>query len=123
MHVLDGSDPLAAMRQAGTQDYGPTPVAQWVDAGLNSVDKKTVTAITRFGQSCHTPNALPGVVHLVAKYPDDLPTCLVECVMAGGDSAARAMAAGLILGAYLGKECIRTSGWRASGQKSASDPI
>jgi ADP-ribosylglycohydrolase len=35
-----------------------------------------------------------------------LKTALIENVMAGGDSAARGMAVGMILGAHLGKEAI-----------------
>lgn len=106
LETLQGSEPVAAMQKAAKADYGSAPVQHWVDSGLSTVDMKTVTAITRLGASCNTANALPGVVHLVAKYPDDLSTCLVECVMAGGDSATRAMVAGMILGAHLGMGSI-----------------
>ena len=106
LNVLQGLEPVPAMQEAANEDYGAAPVAQWVRMGLDTVDKKTVTAITRLGQACGTANALSGAVHLIAKYSDDLSTCLVECVMAGGDSASRAMAAGMVLGAYLGTEYI-----------------
>ena len=103
---LDGKAPAAAMQEAAEQDYGRVPVKEWVEQGLDTREMKTTTAITRLGSNCAVDNALSGVVHLVAKYPDDLSTCLVECVMAGGDSAARAMAAGMVLGAALGMESI-----------------
>ena len=45
-----------------------------------------------------------GVIHLIAKYENDLREALIQAVMAGGDNAARAMAVGMILGAYLGEE-------------------
>jgi ADP-ribosylglycohydrolase len=49
---------------------------------------------------------MPGVIHLIATYESDLETALVENVMAGGDSAARGLAAGMILGAHLGIKAI-----------------
>ena len=58
--------------------------------------------IKQFGQMCGIAAALPGALHLVLKYPDDLRTALVENVMAGGDSAARGMVVGMMLGAPSG---------------------
>jgi ADP-ribosylglycohydrolase len=46
------------------------------------------------------------VVHLIARYERDLKEALIQSVMAGGDSAARGMLVGMVLGAYLGPECI-----------------
>lgn len=46
------------------------------------------------------------MVHLIAKYEDNLEEALVQSVMAGGDSAARGMAVGTVLGARLGDESI-----------------
>lgn len=105
-HAAMGEDPAAAMRRAAEAEYQSAPVGQWLALGLDSAAKDTVAAIGAFGQSCHVESAFPGVVHLIAKYPGDLEACLVECVMAGGDSAARAMAAGMVLGAALGPEAI-----------------
>lgn len=50
--------------------------------------------------------ALPAVLQLVLTHEDDLEQCLIENVMAGGDSAARGLAAGMILGARLGMDAI-----------------
>jgi ADP-ribosylglycohydrolase len=46
------------------------------------------------------------VVHLIARYENDLEPALIENVMAGGDSAARGMAVGMVLGAHLGRDAI-----------------
>ena len=55
---------------------------------------------------CEIGAAFPAVIHLLARYEDNLKEALVENVMAGGDSAARGMVTGMILGAYLGMEAI-----------------
>ena len=75
-----------------------------MDEGLESKSMDSVSAITNFGQSCHTPDAFPGIIHLIAKYETDLKEAVVQAIMAGGDNAARGMAVGMILGAYLGEE-------------------
>jgi ADP-ribosylglycohydrolase len=74
--------------------------------GLQSSGRPTRDTIKKFGQMCETDAALPSVIHLVATYENDLKTALVENVMAGGDSAARGMAVGMILGAHLGRDAI-----------------
>jgi ADP-ribosylglycohydrolase len=73
-----------------------------VEGGIDSAGEDSVAAIARFGQSCHTDDAFPGVVHLIAKYETDLKEALVQSVMAGGDSAGRGLLVGMVLGAYLG---------------------
>ena len=55
---------------------------------------------------CEIEAALPCVVHLIAKYENDLKAAIVENAMAGGDSAGRGLIVGQILGAYLGDEVI-----------------
>jgi ADP-ribosylglycohydrolase len=51
-------------------------------------------------------DAFAGVVHLIAKYENDLEEALVQAVMAGGDSAGRGMVVGMVLGAHLGEEAL-----------------
>ena len=75
-------------------------------AGVESKSKESVSTISRFGQSCHTEEAFPGVVHLIAKYENDLSEALIQSVMAGGDSAARGMMVGMVLGAHIGLESL-----------------
>jgi len=106
---LDGVEPVPAMREAAKADCHGVPVAQWVEMGIESAGVDTLTAIGRFGQSCSVEGAFPGVVHLLARYPNDLRACVVECVMAGGDSSARAMLAAMVLAARLGPRAIPAS--------------
>jgi ADP-ribosylglycohydrolase len=74
--------------------------------GLASTQQGSRQAILDFGQMCEIPVAFPGVIHLIAKFENDLKSALIENAMAGGDSAGRGLLVGLILGAHLGMEAI-----------------
>jgi ADP-ribosylglycohydrolase len=73
---------------------------------------ESVSAIRQFGQSCAHDEGFKGVVHLIAKYQDNLKEALIQSVMAGGDSAARGMIVGMILAAHIGDECLPEN-WRS----------
>jgi ADP-ribosylglycohydrolase len=104
--ILRGSPPLDAITAEAKDRFNDTVVAKWVESGIESRSSDTVEAISRFGQTCHTPEAFPGVMHLIARYENNLEKALIQSVMAGGDSAARNMAVGMILGAWLGEKSI-----------------
>ena len=101
--TLRGAPPSEAITEVAQNQYSETIFAEWVQKGFESKDRESVAAIGSFGQSCHTPVAFPGVIHLIAKYEKDLKEALIQAVMAGGDNAARGMAVGMILGAHLGQ--------------------
>jgi ADP-ribosylglycohydrolase len=104
--VLNGLAPVEAMKKVSKEVSYDSPVAEWVEMGIGSRDAETVATLSRFGQSCHTESAFPGVAHLITKYEKDLEEALVQAVMAGGDSAARGMMVGMVLGAYIGLKSI-----------------
>ncbi len=97
--VLKGAKPLQAVQRAKADHFDREPFAQWIEAGIASAGRPTREVIKQFGQMCAVEGALPAVIHLTARYEDNLPEALIENVMAGGDSAARGMAVGMILGA------------------------
>ncbi len=101
--ILAGSQPLEALRAAAAAEPSLAPL---LEAGLASAGGDTLAVIAGFGQSCHFESAFPGVVHLVASYPADLATALLRSALAGGDSAARNIAAGCLLGAAGGPGAI-----------------
>ena len=102
--VLKGIRPKTAIENISKAWTGDPKIKEWAKAGLESKDLDSLDAILRFGQSCHTQEVFPGVIHLVVRYENDLKEALVQAEMAGGDSAARGMMAGMVLGAYLGPD-------------------
>ena len=111
--VLAGRSPLEALNAVRREHFDRPPFDAWVAAGLNSVGESTRSAIQRFGQMCDVGAGFPGVVHLMASYDGRFEDVLVANVMAGGDSAARGLLAGTILGAAAGMDGIPER-WRAA---------
>lgn len=104
--VLHGLTPTAAVQKAMTAGIGNQTLENRVDQILKNTSTNTTEVIQRFGQECNAAAALPGVVHLITTYENDLRRALIANVMAGGDSAARGMATGMILGARSGTSGI-----------------
>jgi ADP-ribosylglycohydrolase len=106
LETAGGADPVAALRSAAGQLPSGSTVTDLVARGLASIDKQTSQAISGFGQACDTTEALPGTIHLIARYPKDLKTALIENIMAGGDSSARGILCGFILGIHNGLNAV-----------------
>ena len=104
--TLAGEKPSAAIADLLENRFQNTDIADTVSLGLESQDKDTRTLIAEFGQMCSVEAALPGTIHLIAKYENDFKEALIENVMAGGDSASRGMFVGMILGAYSGIDAL-----------------
>ena len=104
--VLQGSNPTSAITETTQESFAGTPFADWVTNCLQSASAGSRETIADFGQSCDTRGAFPAVVHLIGKYEGDLKEALIENVMAGGDSAARGMVVGMVLGAHLGLDAM-----------------
>ena len=104
--VLRGKEPTVALQNVARLSFDRHPFKQWVSEGLGSHGRDTRRAIGQFGQACDVSASFPGVVHLIAKYQDNPRDGLVENVMAGGDSAARGLLAGMVFGAYSGMDAI-----------------
>jgi ADP-ribosylglycohydrolase len=104
--ALKGTSPVSAMVEVSGQLFKDSSIFQWVLEGVDSKEMESVSVIADFGQTCHVDDAFAGVVHLIAKYERNLEEALVQAVMSGGDSAARGMVVGMVLGAYLGEEAI-----------------
>ena len=104
--VIHGEAPVAALNQVLGDGFGREPYAKWVDDGLKSADKDTRQTMLDFGQMCEIEAAFPSVIHLIARYEENLSQALIENAMAGGDSAGRGLVAGMVLGAHQGTEAV-----------------
>ncbi len=104
--ILGGHPPLAAMQTTLETHFSDSAIASLIRMGVESRKRDTREAIAEFGQMCSVEAGLPGAVHLIARYADDFKSAMVENVMAGGDSAARGMMAGMVLGAAHGMGAI-----------------
>ncbi len=109
--VLDGQPPLEALQAVQREHFNRAPFDRWMADGVATAADATRAVIKRFGQMCDVNAGFPGVVHLVAAYPDNFEEALIANVMAGGDSAARGLLAGTIIGAGVGLDGIPAR-WR-----------
>ena len=104
--VLGGQPPQAAMQATLDTHFSDSSIASLITMGMESRDRDTRETIAEFGQMCSVEAGLPGAVHLISRYADDFKSAMVENVMAGGDSSARGMLAGMVLGAAHGMVAI-----------------
>jgi len=104
--VLDGQKPGEAIEAALEAGFADSVIAPLIQMGLESRGRDTRETIAEFGQMCSVEAGLPGAVHLIARHGNDFETAMVENVMAGGDSSARGMLAGMVLGAAHGMAAI-----------------
>ncbi|HIP51778.1 MAG TPA: ADP-ribosylglycohydrolase family protein [Campylobacterales bacterium] len=85
--------------------YGDMVEAE-VNKAFELRDLPVNEAINTLGASCGIQGALASTVYLLLNYHDDFDALLKANVLAGGDSAARAMVAGMVVGARYGFESI-----------------
>ncbi len=83
--------------QSHAKNYSPTLKA-WIEAGLKSREQESFEAIRAFGPACGVDGGFQGVIHLLSRYKS-LKEALRANAQAGGDSSARGMIVGMLLGA------------------------
>lgn len=81
-------------------------IIDMIEKAEKSVHHDPIKVITSFGQMCSSTNAFPVVIYLLLKYKNNYSEVLFNNIQAGGDSAARGMVLGMILGAYYGEKSI-----------------
>lgn len=104
--ILHGATPRQALTEALTKSTKSPELDLRLQHCLEPADADTRQQIKEFGQMCTIKAALPGAVYTVLQHENDLEEALIETVMAGGDSAARGMVVGMLLGAYQGPDKI-----------------
>ena len=86
--------------------YGEGVEAE-VEKAFAVKDKPCNDAIKELGRDCNVTGGLASTIYLLINYHDDFEGLLKANVLAGGDSAARGMVAGMIVGARYGFETIK----------------
>lgn len=105
----EATDPTSALfKEQFADDLALTSMARLWDIGRSEP--------IRVGKASPTEGTLPGAVYFILKYADDeegLKKALQANAMVGGDNASRAIAIGMVLGAYKGLNAIPLE-WKES---------
>lgn len=104
--ILHGATPREGVEQALAQPMDNPELKLRLRKCLKLTQLNTRQQVKEFGQMCTTNAALPGAIYAVLRNEDSLEEALIETVMAGGDSSARGMAVGMLLGAYHDRDKI-----------------
>jgi ADP-ribosylglycohydrolase len=104
--LMRGVSIPTALRTTADLPYKSLPASEYLRRAETAAKLPTAEAVESLGLSCPLEKALPAVFAILLQHGDDLETALVENVMAGGDSAARGMALGILLGAAHGQRAL-----------------
>ena len=81
-------------------------IQKWVAMGVSKAEShESIEAIKALGQSCSVEGGFAAVIYLLVRF-SDFEEMMEANVLAGGDSAARGMLVGAVLGAYGGMEIL-----------------
>ena len=92
--VIEGSD----IKNAIEQTESSKQQEKWIEDAKASVDKDSFDTIRTFGPACGVDGGFAGTIHLLLK-ATSLKEALELNAKAGGDSSARGMIVGMIMGA------------------------
>lgn len=105
--VEEEADPNSALsKEAFSDDFALTSMARLWDVGRSEPIK--------VGKASPTEGTLPGAIYFILKYADQedgLKKAFQANTMVGGDNASRAIAIGMVMGAYRGVDAIPKE-WR-----------
>jgi ADP-ribosylglycohydrolase len=104
--LLRGVSIATALQAATAFTYKTFQPERFLGMAEKVKSLETREAVRELGQSCDLEKALPATMAILLKHGEDLETALIENVMAGGDSAARGMVLGTLLGGAHGRRAI-----------------
>jgi len=96
----------SALQMAAAMPYKALTAEAFLQKAETVRGLSTPDAVAKLGQSCTLEKALPSVFAILLQHGANLETALIENVMAGGDSAARGLVLGMVLGAAHGRRAI-----------------
>ena len=104
--LLRGISIPGALRTTASLAFKTLPAVDYLRHAEAVAGRPTAEGVEELGQSCPLDKALPAVFAILLRHGDDLETALIENAMAGGDSAARGLVLGMMLGAAHGQRAI-----------------
>ncbi|MNX83609.1 ADP-ribosylglycohydrolase [compost metagenome] len=110
--VLRGESVPEALASAAKASYYLLPAAEQLEAARAAVSAGDTEAVQALGPACGVSGAFPSMLALALAHPNDLEAALVANATAGGDSAARGLGLGMILGAAEG--AVVPERWRSA---------
>ena len=106
--VLEGASLRQALAEALAKLAESPELAVKVRDSIDRQGGDITETVKSYGQACAVNGALPAAIFTALQLEDNLEEALVTTVMAGGDSAARALVVGMLLGARHGMSAIPT---------------
>ncbi len=80
-------------------------IQKWVDQGAAMAETESIEAIKVLGQSCSVDDGFAAIIYLLKRF-SDFQEAMEANALSGGDSAARGMIVGAVLGAYGGMDVL-----------------
>ncbi|MFW2368245.1 MAG: ADP-ribosylglycohydrolase family protein [Desulforhopalus sp.] len=109
--ILHGASPRKAFEKAMAFTFEDLKLDLRLRSSLEMQNLNVIEVTKNFGQMCAINAALPGAVYTILDNEKNYERALTETVMSGGDSAARGMVVGMMLGAHLGPDTIPPAWW------------
>ena len=95
--------PLTKAIDSSYKHFGDN-ILNWVEEAKIVLHLDAKEAIQQLGQACGVKGAFASTLYILLKYPDNFTQALRENMLAGGESAARGMIIGGILGIVHAKD-------------------
>ena len=87
--------------------YGDN-ILSWTETAKSMLELDAKEAIEKLGASCGVNGAFSSTIYILLKYKDNFADALKENMLAGGESSARGMIIGALLGIVHAKEVINS---------------
>lgn len=104
--ILHGATLRQAVEDSLAQGLDSPELALRLKDSISRREGDITETVKSYGQTCAVNGALPAALFTALQLQESLEEALVATVMAGGDSAARAMVVGMLLGAVHGMPSI-----------------
>ncbi len=95
-----------ALSQSASLPYKALTAELYLRKAESVRELPATEAVSELGQSCPIDKSLPSILAILLRHGDNLEHALIENVMSGGDSAARGLILGLLLGAAHGRRAV-----------------